>query len=277
MKKRAISIIVLVTALSLMLSGCGLFMNGTNSALGTYDFKQMDLIQLREPYDGQPMAIISTAYGEMRVVLYPEYAPNTVANFIARVNEGYYDGKDIFAIYENSYFFSGSNSEDGTSGVTEDGKAIPNECSVNLWPFRGSLLAYNATSGYGDSRFIVVNDYPITEDEISELRGYTDNEGNQAIPEELITSFINVGSFPHIAGCYTVFGQTIQGLDVIEKITALPSDSETMKPVDKVVIDKIVMSEYKSGDPYEMTTAETQAPTETPTEEATAAETTAAA
>lgn len=259
MKKRIISLIAAVTAMTLMLSGCSLFSSGTTSALGTYDFSKMNLVQLQEPTDGQPMAIFSTAYGEFRVVLYPEYAPNTVANFIARVNEGFYDGKDVFAIYKDAYFMTGSEKEDGSTGVSEDGKPIANECSVDLWPFKGSLLAFNEVKGYGDSRFFVINDYPLTDEEVTQLRGYTDENGNQALPEELITSFINVGSIAHIAGTYTVFGQTVQGLDVIEKICALSSDEETLKPADKVVIDKVVMSEYHTGDGSEITTAPAEA------------------
>ena len=57
--------------------------------LANYDFSQMDLVQLKEPEEGQPVAYIKTSMGDITAVLYPEYAPNTVANFIARANEGY--------------------------------------------------------------------------------------------------------------------------------------------------------------------------------------------
>ncbi len=272
MKKRIATLLAAVTLLITTLTGCSLFEKKPTSALGTYDFKQMDLVQLREPNDGQPMAIISTKYGEMRVVLYPEYAPNMVANFIARVNDGFYDGKDVFAIYKDAYFLTGAETIEGTSGVTSDGNPIPNECTVNLWPFKGALLSYNATEGYGDSRFFIVNDVPLTEEELAQLRSYTDEEGNRALPEELISAFVEVGSIAHVAGVYTVFGQVIQGLDVVEKITAIESDEETLAPKESVKIDKIVMSEYKTGDPFEIKfeyvpeeTAQTttQAPAET--------------
>lgn len=229
----------------LSLSGCSLFGgSGTTSALGTYDFSQMELIQLEEPYEGQPLAVIETTFGTIRAVLYPEYAPNTVDNFVNRANEGFYNGKDIYALVENAFFLTGAYNEEGTQGYTNDGEPIANEYSVDLWTFRGALCSYNGRAGYGDSRFFVVNNKTLTEDEIAQLRSFQDADGNQKLPEELITAFVEKGSVAHFAGCYTVFGQAIDGFDVIEEICAAERDESTARPLNEIKLISVTVTEY---------------------------------
>ena len=58
--------------------------NQTTNALGTYDFTQMDLVQLNKPSEGQDVAVIETNLGTITAVLYAEFAPKTVANFKKR-------------------------------------------------------------------------------------------------------------------------------------------------------------------------------------------------
>lgn len=246
------AILALTAAGLLSLSGCALFGgNSTVSAIGTYDFSQMELIQFNEPYEGQPLAEIDTTLGTIRAVLYPEYAPNTVDNFINRANEGFYDGKDIYALVENAFFLTGSYNEEGTQGYTNDGQPIANEYSVNLWTFRGALCAYNGQAGYGDSRFFVINNKELTEDEITQLRSFKDEEGNQRLPEELITAFIEKGSVAHFAGCYTVFGQTIEGFEVIEEICNAERDESTARPLNEIKLNSVKITEYHTEEETE--------------------------
>ena len=141
--------IITVTAFS----GCSMLGNQTTNALGTYDFTQMDLVQLNKPSEGQDVAVIETNLGTITAVLYAEFAPKTVANFKKRAEEGFYDGKPFFALQKGIYAITGASNDEGTEGVTDDGKFIENECSVNLWPFKGALLGYSSQQGYSDSRF----------------------------------------------------------------------------------------------------------------------------
>lgn len=243
MKKKFAAI---VGAAVLALSGCSLFGPAATSAIRTYNFDEMELIQLEEPKDGQPLAVINTTEGTIKAVLYPEYAPNTVDNFINRANEGFYNGKDIYGIVDDAFFLTGSYNEEGTQGFTNDGNPIANEYSVNLWTFKGALCSYNGKQGYGDSRFFVINDKPLTEDELAELRGIKNSDGEQIIPEELINAFVEKGSVAHFAGYYTVFGQTIEGFDVIERICTAEVDETTARPLNELIIESIEITEYKN-------------------------------
>ncbi len=242
----------LLAAGILSASGCALFGgSGAASAIGSYDFSQMELIQFDEPYEGQPLAVIETSEGTIRAVLYPEYAPNTVDNFVNRANEGFYDGKEIYALVEQALFLTGSYNEEGTQGYTNDGQPIANECSVDLWTFRGALCSYSGKTGYGDSRFFVINNKDLTEDELAELRSYKDSDGNQRLPEELITAFVEKGSVAHLAGRYTVFGQTIEGFDVIEKICTAACDEKTAKPLNEMKLVSVKITEYHAQEATE--------------------------
>ncbi len=246
MKKRAAA---LAAVSILSLSGCSLFgSTNTYSAMGDYNFAEMDLIQLEEPADGQLMAVIDTSEGVIKAVLYPDYAPNTVDNFVNRANEGYYDGKSIYGIINESLFMTGAYNEEGTQGFTNDGNPIANEHSVDLWTLKGSLCAYNGKMGYGDSRFFIVDEFPITDEELEEIRSRKNDDGTQIIPEELLQAYLDNKGILQIAGQYTVFGQTIEGIEVVEKICDSEYDPKTMRPVNEIVVNSIEITEYASSE-----------------------------
>jgi peptidyl-prolyl cis-trans isomerase B (cyclophilin B) len=186
-----------------------------------YDFSDLQFIQLETPTD-LPTVVITTTLGSMTAVLYPEYAPNTVDNFLNRVNEGFYDGKDIYGVEPGGMFLTGAADEKHNGGITNDGEPIPNEYSVKLWPFRGSLLSYYGKQGFGDSRFFAVDSVPFGETEAQYLRELMNKNGEYYIPEELVDAFLHNENAAGFAGMYTVFGQITDGLDVLDKITSTP-------------------------------------------------------
>lgn len=238
---------LLTAAVMLGLSGCSLFGGdqGLNkNPVRTYDYSQMKLVQLEEPAEGQPIAVIETDAGTITAALYPEYAPNTVQNFINRANEGFYNGQDIYGIIEGEIFMSGAADEKKDSGVTEDGGLIANEYSVDLWPFSGAFCAYNGHSGYGDSRFFVVKGRELSEEDITELRSFTDDNGEKLLPDELIDAFIEKGSIVSYSGRYTVFAQTIDGFDTIEKICGAAVSGELYQPDPPIYITNVTIGEY---------------------------------
>lgn len=246
-KRKLAAILAGITAITAF-SGCSMLGGQTTNALGSYDFTEMNLVQLDKPADGQDVAVIETNVGTITAVLYAEFAPNTVANFKKRAEEGFYDGKPFFALQKGIYAITGASNDEGTEGITDDGKYIENECSVNLWPFKGALLGYSTQQGYSDSRFFFTGALEITEENKKELRGYTNQETSaQVIPEELITAFEKRGSVPGFAGTYTVFGQVINGFDVLDKILWTDSDKSNMKPLEDLKIVKVTLDTYKDG------------------------------
>lgn len=248
--KKIICSLIAGASITALLGGCSLFQS-TTSAISSYNFDEMDLIQLQEPEDGLPLIEVETTYGTFKAVLYPEYAPNTVNNFIERINDGFYTHKPIFTVMENAYFLTGASNDEGTAGVTSDGEPITNEYSVDLWPFKGALMSFfGGKEGYGDSRFFVVGNVAFSEDDAEYMRSITDDEGTQLVPDELIQAFTNNDCIVGLSGMYTVFGQTIEGFDVIEKLMAVKTDAADNespgKPEEEIFIEKITLSEYKA-------------------------------
>lgn len=232
-----------------MLSGCfglGGDQDLTPSPVRTYDYSQMHLVQLDEPYEGQPTAEIETTLGTIKAVLYPEYAPNTVSNFVNRANEGFYNGKDIYCILQKAMFMSGAENDKKNSGVTEDGELIANEYSVNLWPLKGAICSFNGHPGYGDSRFFVLNEKKLEDKELEDLRAFRSNN-DEALPEELINAFLEKGVVIDFSGGYTIFAQTIEGFDVIEKICSVNVSGELSMPDEPIYINKVTIGEYHKG------------------------------
>ena len=247
MRKKAFAGLLLAGVMTL--AGC--FGGGDDAGLSSkpvysYDYSTMKLVQFDEPYEGQPTADIETTLGTIKIVLYPEYAPNTVQNFIDRANDGYYNGKPIYGIYEQSLFTTGSENEQKNSGVTSDGNPIPNEYSVNLWPFKGALCAFNGRVGYGDSRFFVINHHELTDEQKQQLREFTKEDGSRLFPDELCDA-IEKGGIADFMGGYTVFAQTIEGFDVIEKICSVQVDEQTYDPIEPIYINKVTVGEYHAG------------------------------
>ena len=227
----------------LMMSGC-MGLGGTDeltsSPIRTYDYSRMHPVQ--------PTAVIEPTEGTITAVLYPEYAPNTVQNFIDRANDGFYDGKDIFYVLDKSIFMAGSADEKRNSGVTSDGEPIPNEYSVDLWPFKGAICSFSGRAGYGDSRIMVLNERPLSEENVAELRGMVNNDtGEKLLPDELIDAFVEKGVVIDFAGGYTVFAQTIEGMDVIERICSAEVSGEYSMPVEPIYIEKVTINEYHAG------------------------------
>ena len=234
-----------LAASMLLLSGCSyLFPQTYTSRAYYYDYSEMEFIQLEEPEEGQPVAVIKTSLGDITAALYPEYAPNTVDNFVNRANEGYYDNTKVFAMYENFWVATGSSSDDGSTGVSNDGNLIENEYTPKLWPFKGALCSFCPTMGYGDSRYVICNTFEFTDKDIEEMKSIPNADKEQLFPDELIDAWVENGAIPTWSGMYTVFGQIIEGMEVFEAMMAVGSDSETLVPNEDIIIYTVEITEY---------------------------------
>ncbi|MCL1824173.1 MAG: peptidylprolyl isomerase [Oscillospiraceae bacterium] len=244
MKRFLIAFLAVIFTLP-ALSGCFLFDIPQNPILD-YDFSEMKLIQLEEPYEGQPIFTVYTTLGEFSAMLFPDDAPNTVENFISRAEEGFYDNKPVFAVKETEYFITGALNDEGTQGVTSDGNLIPNEYSVNLWPFKGAVMAFSGKQGFGDSRFFTLGSVPFEDRIADEMRNAVRRDGSKLIPDELIQAFQENPNIAEASGGYTIFAQVYNGFDVLDKILTLKSDEDSLRPFDEILVEKIELSEYYS-------------------------------
>lgn len=241
-------------ALTLTMSGCVQTEQTTYNVLGEYDFTTMELVQLEGPKDGDTIAIFDTSEGEIRTVLYPEYAPHTVERFIEKAEAGYYNGLDVAGIMSNMYFLSGytKDAEGNYIARESDDELIDNECNVNLWPFKGALLTFSEQPGYSDARWFICNtdEETLTQEAIDELKASAMEYEDEAARENLLylfDKFYEIGGVFGAGGTYTVFGQTYVGYDVIENICAIPTDEDGI-PQQEVKINSVTISVYSSDE-----------------------------
>lgn len=239
-------------AITLTFTGCAMGGEPMYNVMNEYDFTQMTLVQLEAPKEGDPIAIIDTTAGEIRVVLYPEYAPTTVETFINKVNSGYYNGLDIAGILDDTYFLSGfeKNEEGNYIARRSDDELIENECNVNLWPFKGAMLTFSEKGGYSDARWFICNTdtETLTKESIETLKNSAKDYEDEAAREKLMylfDKFYEVGGVFGASGTYTVFGQTYQGIDVVENICAIPTDENGI-PQQEIKVNSITISVYSA-------------------------------
>jgi peptidyl-prolyl cis-trans isomerase B (cyclophilin B) len=224
------------------------------------DVSTMELVQLEEPQEGDPIAIINTSLGEIRAVLYPEYSPNAVKNFTELAESGYYDNTYVFHSEAGAYSAAGSKLKDGTmpDGYDTERELVERELNQNLWPFKGAICALNTTvdgglkealfggqTYYNGSRFALINTIEFDDDTKQELLDSSESQ-------ELAEAFIENGGIPNFSQQMTVIGQAYEGLDVIEELASLESDSPddaTYKiPKEDVMIISVTIGEYSEED-----------------------------
>lgn len=265
MKRRILAVFTAAAILAgtTAMSGCT-FTSSNYNAMQDYDFTSINLVQLEEPQDGDTIAIFDTDFGEFRAVLYEEYCPNTVAKFIERAEAGQYDNLPVYAVVTDTYFLTGGHENDKGvyTGRNDDTEALEHEYNVDLWPFKGSLITYSELPGYSDARYIVCDtDKTITQEQIDELKqSLMENENRSEVEKanlsNLFDKFIEVGGVFGMAGSVTVFGQTYEGLDVVEKISALQADENTYRPLETVMVNSVTISTYNSSEAENSGTAE---------------------
>lgn len=216
------------------------------------------LVQLDPPSEGDPIAIVDTTLGEFRFVLYPQYSPKAVENFISLAESGYYSNTYVFNSDSGAYSAAGCPQKSGTlpEGADTSRELIPRELSQDLWPFRGAVCSLTTTVDkgfreflvgggdyYNGSRFALINSIEFT-DEIKEQLS-----ADTTIPD-LSAAFLEKGGIPNFSQQMTVIGQTYEGLDVIEALASLEVQSNGVYkvPVDDVMINSVTISEYSAED-----------------------------
>ncbi|MEZ5533681.1 MAG: peptidylprolyl isomerase [Steroidobacteraceae bacterium] len=170
-----------------------------------------------------PRVRVTTSLGSFVIELNPERAPLTVANFLRYVKEGHYTNTLFHRVIANFVIQGGGVTPEYTLKPAHD--PIPNESGNGLQNLRGAVgLARAASPHSGDAQFYV-------------------NVGNNADLDPLPTRW-----------GYAVFGQVIEGMDVVDRISVQPTGAvATLKsdaPLTPVVIRSI---ELIGGTPREET------------------------
>lgn len=175
---------------------------------------------------------ISTTLGDMRVLLYDE-TPVHQANMIKLIEEGFYDGQLFHRVIENFMIQGGDpHSKDAQRGQRlgngGPGYTLEAEFSETLYHKKGALAAArmgdrtNPEKRSSGSQFYIVKGQVFT---IDQLNSMVKNGRCKALNSKQIELYTTVGGTPHLDGAYTVFGEVIEGLEIVDQITWEPTDS----------------------------------------------------
>ena len=179
---------------------------------------------------------IETSLGNMKVVLYEE-TPLHKANFEKFVEDGTYDGTIFHRVIEGFMIQGG---DPGTVDPTFVEETIPAEIRPNLIHKKGALAAARRDESVNPEKrssvqFYIVQGKTYTEDELQGMMQYEGKSWNSLQKE----TYKVIGGTPLLDKGYTVFGEVVEGLDIIDRIAAVqtgPGD----RPVQDVKIIRIV-------------------------------------
>ena len=187
--------------------------------------------QLAMPKSGDTVATISTSMGDIKVKFFPQYAPKAVENFQTHSEKGYYDKLIFHRVINNFMIQGGDPTGTGTGGASIWGSPFADELSTHLWYYTGALAMANSGPNTNGSQFFIVQNKAVPADQLTSL------------PSDVKAQYIKNGGYP-LPKSYTIFGQVYAGMDVVNKIAAVPVDAND-KPTTDVSIISITVGKYK--------------------------------
>jgi cyclophilin family peptidyl-prolyl cis-trans isomerase len=165
-----------------------------------------------------PVVIFETNLGNIHIELYPEKAPITVQNFIAYVQDGFYEGTIFHRVIPNFVVQGGGFDENFQQKKTREN--IKNEADNGLKNLRGSLsMARTPNPDSASSQFFI---------------NLKDND------------FLDFKSKTQQGWGYAVFAQVIEGMDVVDAMAAKPTGNRGMHqdvPKENIMILRAYLQE----------------------------------
>ena len=195
-------------------------------------------------------------YGTVKLELYPEMAPETVANFVALAQNGFYNGTKFHRIVEGFMIQAGQGKENTSPKLSNLGIEV-SEDEDREYTIKGEFLANkNDTNTLKHKKGIISMaraDYTQTYSASLSTESY-----NSAGAQFFIMTADNTG----LDGFYAPFGKVIEGLEIIEKIEKVEvkidgeenmtdeekAQAEKSTPVNDVVITKVSVETF--GEDY---------------------------
>jgi peptidyl-prolyl cis-trans isomerase B (cyclophilin B) len=154
-------------------------------------------------------------YGKITVELYPDIAPITVKNFKKLVNEKFYDGLIFHRVIEDFMIQGGCPDGNGTGGYTDE--------KGNKVTIKGEFSANGIKNTLAHTRGV-----------ISMARSGNPNSASSQF-------FICHATASHLNGQYASFGKVIEGMDVVDAIAVVDTNSSD-RPLTDVVISSITFA-----------------------------------
>lgn len=185
--------------------------------------------------DSSTYVLISTNLGDIKIKLYDE-TPQHKANFIKIIKDGVLDSTLFHRVIPEFMIQGGDptskNAQPGQPlGMGSLGYRVPAEFNKNFIHKRGALAAArdnNPAKASSSCQFYLVQGKKYSRQDLTVLAQRTNN--NWA--EEQLKIYEEIGGTPFLDMNYTVFGEVVSGLEVIDKIVAQPRDGNDRPTTD---------------------------------------------
>ena len=197
----------------------------------------------KEVAENEAEAILHTSQGDIRIKLFPKLAPLAVENFLTHAKEGYYNGVTFHRVIDGFMIQGGDPKGNGTGGESiwhdkdktkDKGTGFKNEISPYLYNIRGSLSMANTGQPSTNGSQFFIN---------QSTTDYSAKLPTSSYPKKIIEAYKEGGN-PTLDGKHPVFGQVIDGMDVVDQIAKAEKD-EKDKPTTAITINSIeIVKDY---------------------------------
>lgn len=172
-------------------------------------------IEINSERMGNSIAVLETNYGVIKIELFEEQSPVTAGNFRKLVEEGFYDGTRFHRVIDNFMIQGGDplskdDSKKNLWGTGDPGYAIEDEFIYGLSNLKGTISMANSGPNTGGSQFFI---------------NLVDN------------TYLDWDKAPQTSK-HPVFGEVVEGFDVVEKIGKVSVEARSNRPTSDVVIEK---------------------------------------
>ena len=197
--------------------------------------------------DKMTQVLLKTTFGDITIALYDE-TPKHKENFLKLVNENYYDGVLFHRIIQGFMIQGGDpdskNAKPGQMlGAGDIGYTIPAEFVKGRFHKRGAVAAaregdqVNPQKASSGCQFYIVDGKVYDNEKMNMISQRT---GITFTPEQ-VEAYSTIGGAPWLDDNYTVFGEVVSGMDVVDKIAAQQKDGNDRPLEDiKIISTKIV-------------------------------------
>lgn len=219
-----------------------------------------EILQAELPAEGDEIAVITTTEGVIKMMFYPDVAPKAVENFKTLAKEGYYDGVIFHRVIEDFMVQTGDPEGTGLGGESCWGEPFEDEISPKLHFYNGAVAMANKGADTNGSQFFIVQSETVNQEYLDALVQARDENEDLGIsvgdqfytmsewfPDSVLDYYKEHGGAIHLeyafGNPYTIFGQVIEGMDVVNAIAAAETDDND-KPLEDIVIESITFEPY---------------------------------
>ncbi len=195
---------------------------------------------------GGQRVLIETSEGPIVIRLYDE-TPIHRDNFLKLVETRVYDGLLFHRVIEKFMIQAGDpKSRDAKPGQPLGegslGYTLPAEIVPHLFHKRGALCAARQGDDVNPKRESSASQFYIVQGSVfdeAQLKKIGERFRKHYTTEQMKT-YATIGGAPHLDGDYTVFGEVIEGMDVVDRIAAAPRDRND-RPLKDIKIEKVII------------------------------------